>query len=606
MKNLSFFKTATVVSFLFSCELEAQVFVQEPTNGSITLTPGRIQGKNNPALLISNRITVWGSGTLNNVTTNLSANFTTAFGANILTQSTSRGGHTAVGYGALSASGSINSTAIGVNAMQYILGLTSGGSQLLSSTAVGFEALRGSSTAPETNTGINNTAVGYQALYSNTTAGNTTAVGMEALKNNTVGGLNIAFGERALFTNTEGARNVAVGGLAARDQTIGSDNVAVGGEAFSTNVAGSGNTAVGFGALLYANSQPETINTYNTAIGNGALKGSTLAVNNTGQYNTALGFAALNNNTSGAFNTAHGAQSLMNNSSGLYNVAIGKGSLYSNTTGLSNTAIGGDALYYNQGGQEITAIGYNAMKNSAPNTGGAAVRSTAIGYGALQGSATPANNTGVSNTAVGHEALANVSSGYSNTGIGYWAGVNISTGGGNVAVGYLADVPSGITNNQLRLGNTSVTYAGVQIPWTATSDRRLKENIQSLNPGLPFIMALRPVSYHRKNNEDTAVEFGLIAQELEATLTKSGLSALGLLQKDSKGYLTIRYDDLLMPLIKAVQEQQIQLDEWKTGNQKAQRENEQLAEKNTQLAEKIRLILSLTEPLQQLQTTSKK
>jgi len=51
--------------------------------------------------------------------------------------------------------------------------------------------VRGSTTAAN-NTGLDNTALGYQALFSNTTGGNNTASGTSALLNNTTGSGNTA------------------------------------------------------------------------------------------------------------------------------------------------------------------------------------------------------------------------------------------------------------------------------------------------------------------------------------------------------------------------------------------------------------------------------
>ncbi|MCL4279095.1 MAG: tail fiber domain-containing protein, partial [Ignavibacteriaceae bacterium] len=68
------------------------------------------------------------------------------------------------------------------------------------------------------------------------------------------------------------------------------------------------------------------------------------------------------------------------------------------------------------------------------------------------------------------------------------------------------------------MGNSSINYAGIQVSWTVTSDRRWKENVQPTNLGLNFISELNPVSYTRKNDENQKTEYGLIAQEVEQIL----------------------------------------------------------------------------------------
>ena len=100
------------------------------------------------------------------------------------------------------------------------------------------------------------------------------------------------------------------------------------------------------------------------------------------------------------------------------------------------------------------------------------------------------------------------------------------------------------------IANT-VTANGVN----STSDARLKETIRSLGLGLGLINDLNPVSYHRINNPESDIEMGLMAQEVEATLAKHGLGNSGMVvQPDDKGYLYLRYNDLLAPMIKALQE----------------------------------------------------
>lgn len=59
-------------------------------------------------------------------------------------------------------------------------------------------------------------------------------------------------------------------------------------------------------------------------------------------------------------------------------------------------------------------------------------------------------------------------------------------------------------SNKVRIGNEFVTSIGGQVSWTNFSDERIKDNIQENVPGLAFIKALRPVTYHfsvAKENE---------------------------------------------------------------------------------------------------------
>jgi len=77
------------------------------------------------------------------------------------------------------------------------------------------------------------TAIGYSALFSNTTGEDNTATGALALRENTVGSQNTAVGARSLWFTMTGYRNTAVGEEALFDNRSGSDNIALGYEAGS-------------------------------------------------------------------------------------------------------------------------------------------------------------------------------------------------------------------------------------------------------------------------------------------------------------------------------------------------------------------------------------
>jgi len=102
-----------------------------------------------------------------------------------------------------------------------------------------------------------NTAVGYQALYSNIAGYGNTAVGNQALYSNTdvaieanllIGNFNTAVGTHALYANTRGENNTATGAGALASNTTGSNNVAFGRSALKANTTGSNNIGQGFAA----------------------------------------------------------------------------------------------------------------------------------------------------------------------------------------------------------------------------------------------------------------------------------------------------------------------------------------------------------------------
>jgi len=110
-------------------------------------------------------------------------------------------------------------------------------------TAIGVQALGTNST------GNSNTASGISALYSNTTGSSNTASGARALSQNTTGGTNTALGANALMRNDVGNSNTAIGESALINSVSGMDNIAIGKFAGANNTTGRGNIHIGnFGA----------------------------------------------------------------------------------------------------------------------------------------------------------------------------------------------------------------------------------------------------------------------------------------------------------------------------------------------------------------------
>lgn len=320
---------------------------------------------------------------------------------------------------------------------------------------------------------------------------------------------NTFFGYTAGAFSGTGIANCAFGDSALYNNNS-SQNTAIGKSALRGNASGANNVAVGTNALY------KNVSGYsNIAIGTDAL------YHNTAEQNTACGYRTLYRNTSGINNTAFGWNNLYNNSSGNFNTAIGTSILSANTTGSYNTTMGYFVLT-NSNGNFNTAIGVSAMRF---------------------------NTTGNRNTAIGDSALSTLTTGSNNTGLGYGA-----------------NVPVVNASNQVRIGNAAITYAGVQVAWTITSDKRWKTEIQPSGLGLSFINALRPVSYVRKNDATKKTEYGFIAQEVETLLSASGVANSGLITKDDEGMLSMRYNDLISPMVKAIQEQQDMIEELKLRN----------------------------------------
>ena len=139
-----------------------------------------------------------------------------------------------------------------------------------------------------------------------------------------------ALGEDALISNTTGTDNVALGHEALSSNTTGLNNTATGDDALTANITGFNNTAYGWHAM-----DSNTIGLRNTGIGCDGLSGNT-----TGSNNTAVGTRALVKNTNGNNNVAMGLQAGENNVSGSNNVLLGFSAGRFLTNGSNNIDIG--------------------------------------------------------------------------------------------------------------------------------------------------------------------------------------------------------------------------------------------------------------------------
>ena len=118
--------------------------------------------------------------------------------------------NTAVGFRsfALGTGNITRSTAVGAYSLEN--------STALSNTAIGFGALRG---ANGVNTGVDNTAIGREALRFNTSGFNNVGIGSGVLAIKTTGNSNVAIGVNALGSNVTGSGNVAIGNSAGFTET---------------------------------------------------------------------------------------------------------------------------------------------------------------------------------------------------------------------------------------------------------------------------------------------------------------------------------------------------------------------------------------------------
>ena len=497
----------------------------------------------------------------------------TAFGTRSLGNNHG-GGNTAVGWASLysNSTGSAN-VAIGDATLHYNSSGASNvavGSHSMMYNRANLNTAVGSSSLRYNNSGASNTAIGTYSMYLNDVGNNNSAMGFGSLGNNKSGSFNTAVGNFSLLVNSTGSYNCALGNIALQKNTTGEFNIGIGHNSLVNNTTGNGNTAVGTHALF-----ENTTGEFNTGVGFNALN------LNTSSNLTAVGYNSLSKST-GESNTAIGSNALAENLIGEFNVAAGSGALSANTIGKSNIAIGTFALQSNAEGNDNTAVGVFALeRNTASNNTavgssalGASTTSednTAIGWQALR-----LNTTGTGNTSVGSLSLDNNTTGDFCTTIGFKAGnANLLNVSNFIAIGHLS---GGLgASNSAYVGNTSTATIGGQVGWTNFSDERIKKNIQNNVPGLSFIKKLRPVTYYfdiHKENEivykgketpdwegkydiEKQLQTGFIAQEVEATAKKLGYKFNGVTApKTDNGLYGLQYATFVVPLVKAVQEQQ--------------------------------------------------
>jgi len=313
---------------------------------------------------------------------------------------------------------------------------------------------------------------------------------------------------------------------------------------------------------------------------------------NTG--NTPFGFGAYD-----GLNIAVGQNALGSNSSGTDLVAVGTGALGNETTGFGSVALGASSL----------------------------ALATSVSYGVALGAFSQYTGNANSNTSVGHASMF-FGTGGTSTAVGYQAaGTGATATYSNfTCLGANTEVTG---NNQVQLGDSSTTtyvYGTVQ----NRSDLRDKADVRDTVLGLNFITKLRPVDYKwdlrdsyraaqpemmdllptpagatdaeraridsqnaatktqyvaavedwgRQNtlsnlqadgtNTRSRYHHGITAQEVQAVIAETGVDFGGFQNHALRGgddVMTIGYDELIAPLIKAVQELKAEFDAYKAAH----------------------------------------
>lgn len=538
----------------------------------------------------------------------------TAVGSNALRNNSSGTANTALGdsagYAATSASYNVT---IGKNAGRDNTGSNNVfvGSDAGSKSFVSGNVFVGDSSGARNTFGTANVFVGENAGRNSTTASNNSFYGSAAGQSNTTGGGNSFFGRNAGSSNTGGSSNIGIGFSALSNNTTGFQNIAIGLGALYDNTNKSNLVAIGDSALARNGTGATTFQAVNnTAIGSRSLLSNTTATDN-----TAIGYQAMEKNTTSSNNTyigslagknavTGGATTLVGSNAGnnlkqtISTVVVGAYAFNSSDTSSYNVAVGSSAASSYIKGEKNVFVGYNTalgLKIGEQNT--------VMGYQASVGDTADlsvcigsfAGCRGDENIFIGHDAGKhnNLATMNNSTYIGSWAGFfkrannsvllgassSFSVDGAYtnaMALGYATQVDA---SNKVRVGNTSVSSIGGQVGWSTFSDGRYKEEIKNDIPGIEFIKRLKPVSYivninslNKNYYKLTATDdlpfsqrqTGFIAQDVEKAAQDLNFTFSGVDKPQAKdGLYGLRYADFVVPLVKGMQEQQMQIEDLK-------------------------------------------
>jgi hypothetical protein len=277
--------------------------------------------------------------------------------------------------------------------------------------------------------------------------------------------------------------------------------------------------------------------------------------NNTGVVQSNIGWDATNNVIKITRNSSLAAIAINNNEQ----VGIGTETPTNAQLHVVSTLANGGLFQTNF--VSTTSGGVNGTNTATGNSDGIGVRGVAItaseGYGI--GGSFEGNYEGVRGT---------VSTTATFGAIGLQGS---ASGAGGIRYGVSGTASGGTFNYGLYcVGNGS--YTGT---WTQVSDRKFKTNIKDLNGALSRIMQVSAKTYDMRIDEFPSLnlakgtQFGFVAQELETVfpeLVENG-AAPGVNKEDVINYKGVNYIGMVPVLTKAIQEQQVIIEDLKKQNE---------------------------------------
>ena len=268
------------------------------------------------------------------------------------------------------------------------------------------------------NSGNDNIAIGYQALYTTQYSLRNMAIGNYALTNLS-----------QTLTTTELVDNIALGFNSQAGSVLGINTISIG------NYSLAGNTS---SALNYS---PSNI----VCIGNNAMSN----IRTNGANSICIGNSSMNStitNSATTQNICIGNSSMTSLNGGYQNLCIGNSSGIALTTGYFNLCVGNNSGSTCTTGNDNTFVGHYA--GSKPMS--ASYKNVAIGSNVLSG--TSSNFTGSYNTFINSSSHYAITTATDNFICGLRAGFNITTGNTNVLIGPDAGYSATTGYNNVGLG----------------------------------------------------------------------------------------------------------------------------------------------------------
>ena len=206
------------------------------------------------------------------------------------------------------------------------------------------------------------------------------------------------------------------------------------------------------------------------------------------------------------------------------------------------------------------------------------------------------------NTALGANALYSCT-GSNNIGIGSGGGVNLDTGSNNIDIGndgaaadngiirigtagtQSATFIAGISGTPV-VGDAVVVDSNGQLG-TIASSARFKKDVQPMDKNSEAVLALKPVSFHYKNDTKATPQFGLIAEEVAKVNSD-------LVVRDRKGEIySVRYDAVNAML----------LNEFLKAHRRIEQQDERIEELTAQLKQQAALIQKVSDKIEMTKPT---